>query len=84
MNFTKKLSNCTPYLLIFIAGFGFSGLSLASLQKISNRQERQFCSTSVAPRVLLESRSTVGTVYQCFPTPQVISKFEFNFDHDDF
>lgn len=79
MRFTKKLSNCIPYLLVFVAGFGFSGLSLASLQKISNRQEKNFCSVSVAPRVLLASNSTVGTVYQCFPTPQVISKFEFNY-----
>ena len=80
MRFIEKLSNCTPYLLVFVAGFGFSGLSLGAMQKITNRQERNFCSTSVAPRVLLESRSAVGTVYQCFPTPRVISQFEFNYD----
>lgn len=80
MKFTKKLSDYSPYLLIFLAGFGASGLSLGAMQKITNRQERNFCSSSVAPRVLIESRSTVGTIYQCFPTPRIISQFEFNYD----
>jgi hypothetical protein len=80
MKFTKKLSDYSPYLLIFLAGFGASGLSLGAMQKITNRQERNFCSSSVAPRVLIESRSTVGTIHQCFPSPRIISQFEFNYD----
>jgi hypothetical protein len=82
MKFAEKLSNSSPFILVFIAGFGFCGLGLASIQQITNRQEKNFCSESVGSmgRVLIESRSAVGTVRQCFPTPRVISQFEFNYD----
>jgi hypothetical protein len=82
MKFTEKRSNYSPFILVFMAGVGFCGLGLASLQQITNRQEKNFCSESVGSmgRVLIESRSAVGTVRQCFPTPRIISQFEFNYD----
>lgn len=66
---TDKVSQFSQTVLIACFGAALMGFSLALMQKQVNKQERQFCKTSATARMLISTRSTVGTVVTCVPTP---------------
>ena len=65
---TDKLNRAIPYILATCVGSCLTGLGLAAMQQHQNKLEADFCSVTQTARLLITSKSSVGTVKTCIPT----------------